>query len=173
MKWIKASERLPEKQGLVHFKNTYGLNDVVFYNDKLGFHKPKIVGYEGEGFKRKPKMEYEPLKYSLEEIYWLDESPTPVEQEDEEILKQYETYVSEKGNPIFLKENALKAMAAARKDEREKVDVGFAEWIAKNQWKRQRTKINNGLWYVPSAGYGGGVPLMYTTAELYAIYLNQ
>lgn len=49
----------------------------------------------------------------------------------------------------------------------------FAEWIDNGRWKRERGRNGVfGKWYVPSAGYGGGEPTMYTTKELYQYWID-
>lgn len=45
----------------------------------------------------------------------------------------------------------------------------FAEWLAKKKWKR----YSNGKWSIPSAGYGGGEPIEYTTSELLTLFISK
>lgn len=73
-RWVKASERLPEKNELVHFR-CGSLHDVVFYSSKHGFYKPKVKRI-GEFPNRKNELDINPLKYSIDKIEWLE--PLPV-----------------------------------------------------------------------------------------------
>jgi hypothetical protein len=87
--WIKASERLPEKAGLYHFRTTGGLQDIVFYNEKHGFFKVKSIRKETEN-KYKPEldMEFIPLKYKIEDMEYLSPaSPLPISGDEGKPLK--------------------------------------------------------------------------------------
>jgi len=71
MRWVKASERLPGN-GLVHYREEGGLNDVVFYSTKHGFYKPKAK----RGDNKKLMHEIGKITKPLDQIYWLDETPS-------------------------------------------------------------------------------------------------
>lgn len=83
-RWVKASERLPNN-GLVHFRCD-NLHDVVFYNSKHGFYKPKVIR-TGEPPKRKNELEINPLKYPLDKIEWLEAiTPSELKGRDEKLI---------------------------------------------------------------------------------------
>jgi len=55
--------------------------------------------------------------------------------------------------------------------------IAFSEWKDANGFRRERGRKNKqrvyGKWYVPSAGYGGGEPTVFTSEELYTLFLEQ
>ncbi len=101
-RWVKASERLPEP-GLIHFKSGY-LHDVVFYDKKNGFYKPKAKRTKVDGLVRtKLETEIVPIKMPLNQIEWLDESPvsTPSSEGMAEALAKFFAKECKVGDPLL------------------------------------------------------------------------
>lgn len=50
--------------------------------------------------------------------------------------------------------------------------IEFADWISDNRYKKVRNRLKDGKWYIQSAGYGGGEPIMHTTSDLLTIFIT-
>ena len=76
-RWVKASEREPKKNGLYHYKEDGGLNQIVFFDKDEGFFTIRLIGE-----KKLKKPERVPVKKNRDEFYWLDESTAPAVKAD-------------------------------------------------------------------------------------------